>query len=240
MCGICGFTGEILDREQTLKSMTDVIIHRGPNSEGFFSTAEISMGFRRLSIIDLDDGNQPIFNEDKTLVLTFNGEIYNYKELREELTAAGHKFATDTDSEVLIHGFEEWREGLLDKIRGMFAFAIFNTVDKSLFLARDFFGIKPLHYTLVGEQLVYGSEIKSILQFPRVEKKFNKRALDKYLSFQYSVPPETFFEGIFCLMPGHYAWFKDGKLEITRYFEATFQPDEHLTLDEAVAKIEYF
>ncbi len=238
MCGICGFTGEILDREQTLKSMTDVIIHRGPNSEGFFSTAEISMGFRRLSIIDLDDGNQPIFNEDKTLILTFNGEIYNYKELREELTAAGHKFATDTDSEVLIHGFEEWREGLLDRIRGMFAFAIFNTVDNSLFLARDFFGIKPLHYTLVGEQLVYGSEIKSILQFPRVEKKFNKRALDKYLSFQYSVPPETFFEGIFCLLPGHYAWFKDGKLEITRYFEATFQPDENLTIDEAVERIE--
>lgn len=238
MCGICGFTGEILDREQILKSMTDVIVHRGPNSEGFFSTAEISMGFRRLSIIDLAEGNQPIFNEDKTLVLTFNGEIYNYKELRTELLSAGHKFVTNTDSEVLIHGFEEWQEGLLNRLRGMFAFAIFNTVDGSLFLARDFFGIKPLHYTIVDGQLVYGSEIKSILQFPKVEKKFNRRALDKYLSFQYSVPPETFFENIFCLLPGHYAWFKDDQLEITRYFEATFEPDENLTLDEAVEKIE--
>lgn len=238
MCGICGFTGEILDREKILKNMTDVITHRGPNSEGFFSTENISMGFRRLSIIDLDDGNQPLYNEDKTLVLTFNGEIYNYKELREELIAAGHEFRTDTDSEVLIHGFEEWHENLLDKIRGMFAFAIFNTLDNSLFMARDFFGIKPLHYALVDNHLVYGSEIKSILQFPKFEKKFNKKALDKYLSFQYSVPPETFFEGVYCLLPGHYLWYKDGKLEITRYFEPTFEPDENLTLDESVNKIE--
>lgn len=238
MCGICGFTGEILDREKILKNMTDVITHRGPNSEGFFSTENMSMGFRRLSIIDLDDGNQPLYNEDKTLVLTFNGEIYNYKELREELIASGHEFRTDTDSEVLIHGFEEWHENLLDKIRGMFAFAIFNPLDNSLFMARDFFGIKPLHYALVNNHLVYGSEIKSILQFPKFEKKFNKKALDKYLSFQYSVPPETFFEGVYCLLPGHYLWYKDGKLEITRYFEPTFKPDENLTLDEAVNKIE--
>lgn len=238
MCGICGFTGEILDREKILKNMADVITHRGPNSEGFFSTENVSMGFRRLSIIDLDEGSQPLYNEDKTLILTFNGEIYNYKELREELIVAGHEFRTDTDSEVLIHGFEEWHENLLDKIRGMFAFAIFNTLDNSLFMARDFFGIKPLHYTLVDNHLVYGSEIKSILQFPKFEKKFNKKALDKYLSFQYSVPPETFFEGVYCLLPGHYLWYKDGKLEITRYFEPTFEPDENLTLDEAVNKIE--
>ena len=238
MCGICGFTGEILDKEKILKNMTDIIVHRGPNSEGFFSSEDISMGFRRLSIIDLEQGNQPIYNEDKTLLLTFNGEIYNYRELRAELIAAGHKFSSNTDSEVLIHGFEEWHESLLDKIRGMFAFAIFNTVDKSLFMARDFFGIKPLHYTLVDNHLVYGSEIKSILQFPKVKKVFNEKALDKYLSFQYSVPPETFFEDIYCLLPGHYMWFKDGKLEITRYFEANFEPNENLTLDEAVDKIE--
>ena len=238
MCGICGFTGEILDREKILKNMSDVIIHRGPNSEGFFSTENISMGFRRLSIIDLQEGNQPIYNEDKTLVLTFNGEIYNYKELREELIAAGHKFYTNTDSEVLVHGFEQWRESLLDKLRGMFAFAIFNLKDNSLFLARDFFGIKPLHYTIVDNHLVYGSEIKSILQFPKVEKKFNKKALDKYLSFQYSVPPETFFENIYCLLPGHYMWFKNGEIKITRYFDPMLTPDENLTLDEAVNQIE--
>lgn len=239
MCGICGFTGEILDKEQVLKSMTDKLIHRGPNSEGFYFSSEISMGFRRLSIIDVTErSNQPMYNEAKTLVLTFNGEIYNYKELREELVASGHKFCTNTDSEVLVHGFEQWKEKLLDKVRGMFAFAIFNTSDKSLFVARDFFGIKPLHYAIVEGYLVYASEIKSILQFPKIEKKLNKQALDKYLSFQYSVPPETFFEGIYCLQPGHYLWYKEGKLEINRYFEPKFEPDKSLTLDEAVQKIE--
>ena len=238
MCGICGFTGEVLDKENVLKNMTDVIIHRGPNSEGFFSNEEISMGFRRLSIIDLNEGSQPIYNEDKTLILTFNGEIYNYKELKQELIAAGHVFYTDTDSEVLIHGFEEWQESLLDKLRGMFAFAIFNTVNNSLFLARDFFGIKPLHYTFVDNNFVYGSEIKSILQFPKVQKSFNKKALDNYLSFQYAVPPETFFEGIYCLLPGHYMWVKNGNFEITRYFDATFTPNENLLLDDVVEKIE--
>lgn len=239
MCGICGFTGEILDKEQVLKSMTDRLIHRGPNSEGFYFSSEISMGFRRLSIIDVDKrSNQPMYNEDKTLVLTFNGEIYNYKELREELVARGHKFCSNTDSEVLVHGFEQWREKLLDKVRGMFAFAIFNTSDNSLFMARDFFGIKPLHYALANGHLVYASEIKSILQFPKIEKRLNTRALDKYLSFQYSVPPETFFEGIYCLLPGHYLWYRGGKLEITRYFEPKFEPDKALTLDEAVQKIE--
>lgn len=238
MCGICGFTGEILDREKILKNMSDVIIHRGPNSKGFFSNKDISMGFRRLSIIDLQNGNQPIYNEDKTLVLTFNGEIYNYKKLKEELVAAGHEFYTNTDSEVLIHGFEQWHENLLDKLRGMFAFAIFNIKDNSLFLARDFFGIKPLHYTIVDNHLVYASEIKSILQFPKVEKKFNKKALDKYLSFQYSVPPETFFENIYCLLPGHYMWFKNGKFKITRYFDPILTPDENLTIEEAANQIE--
>lgn len=134
MCGICGFTGEVIDRDKVIKNMTDVITHRGPDSDGVFMDDYIAMGFRRLSIIDLDAGHQPIYNEDKTLVLTFNGEIYNYKELRKVLIAKGHKFYTDTDSEVLIHGFEEWREDLLLKLRGMFGFAIYNTKDKSVLL----------------------------------------------------------------------------------------------------------
>ena len=147
MCGLCGFTGEVIDRDEVIKQMTDKITHRGPDSSGVYQDGGVSMGFRRLSIIDITDaGDQPIYNEDKTLVLTFNGEIYNYQSLREELLALGHQFYTHTDSEVLVHGFEEWGEGLLNRLRGMFGFAIWNTVDHSLFLARDFFGIKPMHF----------------------------------------------------------------------------------------------
>lgn len=238
MCGICGFTGELLNRENVLKNMADQIIHRGPDSCGYYTTPEISMGFRRLSIIDLQDGDQPIFNEDKTLALTFNGEIYNYKELRQELQKKGHVFATNTDSEVLIHGFEEWREELLPRLRGMFGFAIWNIKEQSLFLARDCFGIKPMHYTTVGNHFVYGSEIKSLLQFPGFEKKFNYDALNNYLSFQYAVPPQTFFEGIYCLLPGHYLWYQNGKITTTRYWEASFQPQKNMTEQQAIGAIE--
>ena len=238
MCGICGFTGQVVDRDDVIRNMTEVITHRGPDSDGFFTDDYISMGFRRLSIIDLDAGHQPIYNEDKSLVLTFNGEIYNYKELRKVLIQKGHKFYTDTDSEVLVHGFEEWQEDLLPKLRGMFGFAIYNTKDKSVFIARDMFGIKPMHYTQIGEDFVYASEIKSILEHPKFVKKFNTRALDTYLSFQYAVPPETFFEGVYCLMPGHYLWYRDGEVETTRYFEPRFNPNEEMSEEEAVNEIE--
>lgn len=238
MCGIAGFMGQVENRADVIRNMTEVITHRGPDSDGFFTDDNISMGFRRLSIIDLGAGHQPIYNEDKSLVLTFNGEIYNYKDLRKELIAKGHKFYTDTDSEVLVHGFEEWKEDMLPKLRGMFGFAIYNTKDSSLFIARDFFGIKPMHYTQIGNDFVYASEIKSILEYPKFEKKFNRKALDSYLSFQYAVPPETFFEGVYCLMPGHYLWYKDGEVETTRYFEARFNPNEEMTEEEAVDKIE--
>lgn len=238
MCGICGFTGEVINRTEVLENMTDLIIHRGPDSAGFFADNNISMGFRRLSIIDLDNGSQPIYNEDNTLVLTFNGEIYNYKELKKELIEKNHVFYTSTDSEVLLHGFEEWGTDLLNKLRGMFAFAIWNRKNNSLFLARDFFGIKPLHYAQVGDNFIYGSEIKSILAFPTLQKKFNYKALDNYLSFQYAVPPETFFEGIYCLLPGHYLWLKDGQVSIERYFEPKFEIDENLSLEKAVDEIE--
>ena len=242
MCGICGFTGEVLDenenREAVLRRMTDVITHRGPDSSGFYLGDGIAMGFRRLSIIDItESGDQPIYNEDKTLVLTFNGEIYNYRPLREELLAKGHTFRTQTDSEVLVHGFEEWGPGLLNRLRGMFGFAIWNTKEKSLFLARDFFGIKPLHYSMQGGRFLYGSEIKSLLAFPGFRRKFNARALDRYISFEYMPPPETFFEDVFLLPPAHYLVLKDGKIEITRYWEPKFRPEEGMTEEEAVQAI---
>ena len=239
MCGLCGFTGELVDRETYLRQMTERIIHRGPDSDGFYTDADIAMGFRRLSIIDLGAGDQPLYNEDKTLVLTFNGEIYNYKALREELLEKGHIFVTESDSEVLLHGFEEWGEELLPRLRGMFGFAIWNTEKKELFLARDPFGIKPMHYThLADGRLVYGSEIKSILVHPDVKKEFNPAALDGYLSFQYSVPDETFFKDIYCLPPAHCLWYRGGEVTLHRYFDPMFTPDEDMTLDEAVEEID--
>lgn len=239
MCGFCGFTGQLVDREEVLRQMTEKITHRGPDSDGYFLDDGIAMGFRRLSIIDLEAGHQPLYNEDKTLVLTFNGEIYNYRILREQLLAAGHVFSTMSDSEVLLHGFEEWGEDLLTKLRGMFGFAIWNTVTRELFIARDFFGIKPMHYTRLADgRLVYGSEIKSLLCHPHVEKVLNPKALDNYLSFQYAVPAETFFEGIFCLPPAHFLRYKDGEVSVHRYWEPTFCPDEEMSLDEAVDAID--
>ena len=239
MCGLCGFTGELVDRETYLRQMTEKIIHRGPDSDGFYTDADIAMGFRRLSIIDLGAGDQPLYNEDKTLVLTFNGEIYNYKALRAQLLEKGHIFVTESDSEVLLHGFEEWGEELLPRLRGMFGFAIWNTEKKELFLARDPFGIKPMHYTRLADgRLVYGSEIKSILTHPDVKKEFNPAALDGYLSFQYSVPDETFFRDIYCLPPAHCLWYRGGEVTLHRYFDPMFTPDEDMTLDEAVEEID--
>ncbi len=239
MCGFCGFTGEIVDRETYLKQMTEKITHRGPDSDGYYVDDGIAMGFRRLSIIDLDAGHQPLYNEDRTLVLTFNGEIYNYRDLRQELIDAGHTFATLSDSEVLLHGYEQWGEALLPKLRGMFGFAIWNTVTRELFIARDYFGIKPMHYTLLDDgRLVYGSEIKSILCHPDVPKVFNRAALDKYLSFQYSVPQETFFENILCLPPAHFLRYKDGEVTVSRYWDPLFIPDEDMTLEQAVDAID--
>ena len=239
MCGFCGFTGEICSREEVLRQMADKITHRGPDSQGYYLDRGIAMAFRRLSIIDLGGGSQPIYNEDQSKVLMFNGEIYNYRALREQLLEAGHTFSTETDSEVLLHGYEEWGEELLNRLRGMFAFAIWDKEEQSLFLARDPFGIKPMHYTLLPDgRLIYASEIKCILEHPDFVKEFNESALDKYLSFQYSLPRETFFKNVYCLQPGHFLRYKDGKVKERRYWEAVFHPDEGMTLEEAVDQID--
>lgn len=239
MCGFCGFTGQVANREQLLQQMADKITHRGPDSQGIYTDEFLSMAFRRLSIIDLEGGSQPIENEDGSKVLMFNGEIYNYRELREELLKAGHVFKTETDSEVLLHGFEEWDADLLCRLRGMFAFAVWDKQTHELFLARDYFGIKPMHYTLLPDgRLIFASEIKCILEHPDYHKEFNEAALDKYLSFQYSLPRETFFKQVYCLQPAHYLRYRDGEITETRYWEATFTPDESMTLDEAVNQID--
>ena len=238
MCGFVGFTNKINDASIVLGKMMDRIKHRGPDSDGKYVDEQIAMGFRRLSIIDLSDqGSQPIFNEDKSLVLTFNGEIYNYKDLREELIAAGHKFYTQTDSEVLIHGYEQWGEDMLDKLRGMFAFVIFNKNTNEVFGARDFFGIKPLYYAKMGETLMWGSEIKSFLDHPHFKKELNTDVLETYLTFQYSPTTETFFKNVYKLPAAHCFTYKNGEMNVRRYWEVKFHADNDPALEDWVNRI---
>ena len=238
MCGFCGFTGEVENKEQVIENMMEKIVYRGPDSKGSHVDSDIALGFRRLSIIDLADGTQPIYNEDGTKVIVFNGEIYNYQGIREDLISKGHIFKTKTDTEVILHGYEEYGPEVLNKFRGMFGIAIWDLVSKELFIARDFFGIKPMYYTQVGNNLIFGSEIKCILTHPNVKKELNESALQNYLSFQYGVPNDTFFKDIYCLQPGYYLKFKDGKLEITRYWKPDFKIDESWEEDKLVEKID--
>lgn len=239
MCGYVGFiNSDIVTKEPVIKKMMDRIIHRGPDSEGVYIDDHVAIGFRRLSIIGLEDGMQPIFNEDKSLVLFFNGEIYNYQLLKQDLIEQGHVFYTHSDSEVLIHLYEQYGKDMLNMLRGMFSFTIYNKKDQSLFIARDYFGIKPLYYGSAGKGFLFGSEIKSFLDHPEFKKELNFDALESYLSFQYSSLPETFFKGIYKLTPGHYMIYKDGKIDINRYFQATFDTDENMELDPLVDKIE--
>ena len=190
--------------------------------------ADIAMGFRRLSIIDLEGGSQPILNEDGTKVLTFNGEIYNFQELRRELLEAGHVFKTSTDSEVLLHGYEEWGEDVLQRLRGMFAFVIWDSTEKKLFGARDIFGIKPFYYYRHNGDFFYASEIKSFLDYPHFHKAVNKKALRPYMTLQYSATEETFFEGVYKLPPAHYFTvdIPTGKMNIERYWDCDYSAVE--------------
>lgn len=227
MCGISGFVGKKTEnRELILAGMMNAMKHRGPDSQGTYFSEETALGFCRLSIIDLEAGSQPMYNETKELVLVFNGEIYNYRELRDELEKKGHVFANHSDSEVLLHGYEEYGEQLLDKLRGMFAFVIWDNKMKKLFAARDFFGIKPFYYAVIGGNFVFASEIKSILEFPGYEKKVNEEALEQYLSFQYSVLEETFFKGIYTLKPGHHLTYENRHVNIHKYFDPLLCPEK--------------
>ncbi len=238
MCGLVGYIDKKSKKtkKETIKKMADVIIHRGPDGEGYFVDDNIAMGFRRLSIIDLKGGNQPLYNEDNTLVINFNGEIYNYKELREDLIKKGHTFTTNSDTEVIVHAYEEYKEKVVNKLRGMFAFVIWDTKNNKLFGARDPFGIKPFYYYNTDNLFIYGSEIKSFLAHPDFKKELNKEALKTYLTFQYSALNETFFKNTFKLDPGHYLVYKDNKLTIKKYFSINYN-NKNESLDKVVDTI---
>lgn len=237
MCGYVGFTNRIDNAAPVLGEMMDAIRHRGPDSDGSYIDSDIALGFRRLSIIDLAQGDQPIYNEDDSKVLLFNGEIYNYKQLREKLLAAGHVFKTHSDSEVLLHGYEEYGAKLVNMLRGMFSFVIWDKEKKELFGARDYFGIKPLYYAEMNSTLMFGSEIKAFLPHPQFKKELNLDTLENYLTFQYSPLTDTFFKNVYKLMPAHYFLYRNGKMEITRYWEPDFENDENKTMDDWVEEI---
>lgn len=236
MCGIAGIVTKRENKKEIIEAMSKRIEHRGPDGEGYFFDGDVALAHRRLSIIDLSTGNQPMFNEDDTIVTVFNGEIYNYGELRDELVKAGHKFKSKSDTEVLLHGFEEWYTDLPKHLRGMFAFAIYNKNTKELFLARDNFGIKPLYYTVMNDTFMFASEIKAFLDTPDFKKELNEEILQAYLEFSFVPTNETFFKGVYRLDAGSSLLYKDGDIKIDKYFKLDFK-DKDETLASAVASI---
>ena len=225
MCGINGIISKVKNKEELIKGMNDKIIHRGPDAEGIYTSKSVAFGQRRLSIIDLtDNGNQPIYNEDKSIVVVYNGEIYNYKTLREELVASGHEFTTNTDTEVLVHGYEEWGYELPTKLRGMFAFSIYDTKKDEVFIVRDHFGIKPLYYYQNDEVFLFSSEIKSFMAVPSFKKELNKEMLGAYLTFSFTPGKRTFFKDVYKLEPGHYLVYdvKENTYKDTKWFSYKF------------------
>ena len=238
MCGFVGFTGYIENNREIINKMMDRIIHRGPDMAGDYCGDGITLGFRRLSIIDLSEAcRQPMTTEDGRYTLVFNGEIYNFMEIRSDLEQKGWSFRGNGDGEVLLKAYAEYGEKVMDLIRGMFAFVIWDEKEKTIFGARDFFGIKPFYYSDIGGELLFGSEIKSFLDFPKFEKKVNRKALLPYLTFQYSSQDETFFEGVFKLPPAHCFRWKDGKMEIRRYWDVDFS-ENRVPFEECVQNID--
>ena len=242
MCGICGKL--MLDRDAVVspalvKAMADTIVHRGPDDEGYYVAGSVGLGFRRLSIIDLQSGHQPLSNEDGTIWIVFNGEIYNYQELREFLLSKGHIFKTKTDTEVIVHLYEEFGPECVKKLRGMFGFAIWDGNGKTLFLARDRVGIKPLYYCLTDKALVFGSEIKAILADPWVKREMAPEFIDRFLTFLYMPGEETLLSGIQKLAPGHYLLIKDGKPAVKQYWDLDLEkPARKISLKDAESELQ--
>lgn len=235
MCGICGIIRKG-DNKDIIKKMNDRIMHRGPDGEGYYIDGDIAFGHRRLSIIDLSTGDQPIYNEDNSVVTVYNGEIYNYVELRSELESLGHEFKTKSDTEVLVHGYEEWHTDLPKHLRGMFAFAIHDKKRNEIFLARDNFGIKPLYYAKMNDSFMFASEIKSFLDVPDFKKEFNEEILETYLEFSFVPTNETFFKGVYRLDAGCSLLYKDEDIKINKYFKLDFKEDK-MSFTDAVKNI---
>ncbi len=244
MCGFAGFTGIIDRRETVIRKMADRIVHRGPDSDGYHVGGEndanaVALGFRRLSIIDLENGSQPMYSDDGNVVIVYNGEVYNFMELRDELIAKGYVFHTRCDTETILHGYEEWGIEVTDRLRGMFAFVIWDARTNTLCGARDPFGIKPFYYTFTDKgHMIFGSEIKSFLEHPEFVPKVNGDALRPYLTFQYSSTEETFFKGVYKLPPAHRFVLRDGSMTKTRYWDVDFTKKTSLSYEEAAAQID--
>jgi len=234
MCGIAGFidywaqnTNGSIERGALLKDMCDVIRHRGPDDDGFLLKDGVALGMRRLSIIDLAGGAQPISGEDGSVTIVYNGEVYNFHELRRDLESHGHTFKTNSDTEAIVHAYEQYGPACANHLRGMFVFAIWDSKTRELYIARDRVGKKPLYYTLTpGRTLVFGSEIKSILEHPDVKREINLEALDAYLTLGYVPDPITIFRDIHKLPPGHYLKFHSGRISIQQYWDFNFEPAE--------------
>lgn len=224
MCGICGFTG--IRNDSLLRSMTNILVHRGPDEFGYYVNDGISLGHRRLSIIDLKTGRQPIFNEDNSVCIIFNGEIYNYLEIKRELLAKGHKFITHSDTEVIVHLYEEIGEDCVKKLNGIFSFAIWDDKEKQLLLARDRLGVKPLYYSIFGNQLFFASEIKSILENKFMSRDINLESLDIYLSLRYIPGNKTLLKNIYKLPPASIMIYKNGQIKVISYWKLEIDESE--------------
>lgn len=239
MCGFVSFVNDdpVRLKDSQIQTMMNRIIHRGPDDANYVTDEHVALGFRRLSFIDVKSGRQPIFNEDDSKAIIFNGEIYNFKALREKLIAAGHTFKTGADTEVILHGYEEWGNDIAKRLRGMFAFIIWDFKEQTMFGARDHFGIKPLYYAQMGDTFLIGSEVKAFLDHPAFKLELNKAALKPYMTFQYPATRETFFKGVYKVPEGHYFEYHDGDLKLTQYWDVDFEPEAQ-SFGEAVDKIE--
>lgn len=238
MCGIVGFFGATENKEQVIEQMQERIAHRGPDGRSHFIDGDVVLGHVRLSIIDLEGGKQPMQNEDGTVTIVFNGEIYNYQDIRKDLEAEGHIFKTNSDTEVLIHGYEEYGKDMFAKLRGMFTFVIWDAKKKKMFGARDFFGIKPFYYYLKDGMFMFASEAKAFMAHPAFVKELNEERLPDYMTFNCLPGYDTMFKNVYKLAPGHYFEYADGKMSITKYYNVEFHPDNSKSYETFVDEIE--